>query len=132
MTRECAAFLGMCAVGAGAGLLFDIFRAVKRAANIKKAAAADALYWIIMTAAVWYAFLYLMDGSIRGFEIFGLLLGVFLYFMLLSSVVLKIFVNLFKFFFKILLTPARFLYKIIYRMSDKIKTMTSGFVRKVN
>lgn len=130
MTRECIAFLGMCSVGATAGVLYDIFRALRKTLKSKRTAVGDVCYWLCATVGVWYAFLFFSDGRLRGFEIFGLILGAFLYHMLLSGVILKVFSNLFKFFFKILLTPTEFLYKIICRVLLGIKATATSFVER--
>ena len=117
MAREVWVLLAMVCTGALSGVLFDLMRAIR--SNFKgtvMAAVTDAVYWMAVSVFVWYTLLIFYDGQIRFFEFLGLGIGLVLYFLLLSRLILRIFIGIFKLFFKILLTPAGFLYKIIRRM----------------
>ena len=130
MVKEVWVLLAMVCVGALSGVLFDLMRALR--SNFKgavMAAVTDAVYWIAVSVFVWYTLLFFYDGQIRFFEFFGLGIGLVLYFLLLSRLILRIFIGIFKLFFKILLTPAGFLYKIIKRMLlclNKLKIVRKG------
>lgn len=103
-------------------LIFDFFRAVRIAAKtgIPATAVCDVLFCVsaafCITACVWNT----NNGAFRCFELIGLILGGIFYFFLLGRWIFKIFLflteNILKFvrlIFKILLTPPRFLYKIL-------------------
>ena len=131
MAREVWILQMMCAAGAGAGLLFDLLRAVRRFFRTNAAAAVtDVLYWVLCAGLVWYAVMALNSGEIRAYELFGLIWGAALYFLLLSRYVLRIFIGIFQLFLKILLTPARFLYKIIVRCIEGIGKTAFRNIRK--
>lgn len=110
------------ACGAGVGLIFDFLRALRKAAGAGKilTGVSDVLFWAAAVCCVWICMLRFYDGRVRLFEFIAIGCGCFLYFMTISKAALScfyaVFENIFKFIkfiFKILLTPARFLYKII-------------------
>ena len=120
MVQEVYALFGMVITGFAAGILFDVLYAIRSSIKIP-AAVTDALFWIVSIAGVASAFIYFNNSVIRGFEIIGLIIGVILYFLTISRPVKRCFMGIFKFFFKkvqfickILLTPLRFLYKMLY------------------
>ena len=116
------ALIALIICGSATGLIFDIFRAMRAAGKngVLITVFGDVLFWIIsmyMTARCLWIF---NNGEIRLFEILGFVFGLFLYILLLEKVILKIFTFVFKNIFnfidliyQILLTPFKFLYKII-------------------
>lgn len=101
----------------------DIFRAAGRAGNFRGAARIGADFFSIVSAGavLWYGMLNFADGSVRFCVLISAAAGAFLYvltvrklfFRLLCAVFKKIFTFL-HLILKILLTPTRFLYKMIY------------------
>lgn len=76
----------------------------------------DILFWLISCAVCYSALYFANDGRMRIYEFIAIAVGGFLYFLLLERVFNILFVNFFRiieFILKILLTPARFLYKIL-------------------
>ena len=72
--------------------------------------------------ASWPVIFYTNGGRVRWFEFFGAVLGAVFYFLTLGRLfrlvirrIIEIFSKIFIFFCKILLTPARFMYNILYR-----------------
>ena len=120
MAREVYALFGMVVTGAGAGVLFDILYALRSSMKIP-ASVTDAVFWMISTAGAATAFIYFNNSVIRGYEIIALIIGAVLYFLTISNIIKRYFIVIFEFFFekikficKILLTPLRFLYKMLY------------------
>lgn len=143
--EELYSFFAMLILGVCVGILFDVFRSIRRVV-VKRSVAvhvSDALFWIItlfMTIKILYIF---NDGRLRACLITASFLGGLLYFLTLSrpfiylfSSILKIFLKIFKFIFKILLTPVRFLYKILLVAFEgilrNIKKLKIRFKRKKN
>lgn len=79
-------------VGAGLFLLYDILRIFRRIVphgNIW-IGMEDFLYWIICTAAV-FAMLYQgNEGMVRGFALGGVVVGMLLYYLLFSRLVIRV------------------------------------------
>ena len=119
---EVYVFLGMVLLGAGWGLLFDLFRVFRRVAKPGFAAVSisDVLFWILSLALLSWTMLYFNNGQLRWYVFLGIILGGVFYFLLFSRLILTALVKLLEillkflhFIFKILLTPLAFLYKIL-------------------
>lgn len=122
MNREVFALFALTLCGATVTMVFDVFRAM-RAAGKENAAATvleDILFWIISLCIVAKCLWVFNSGELRFFEVVGFIIGAILYILLLQKIFFNIFtvifVNIFKFLHlicQILLTPLRFLYKIL-------------------
>lgn len=102
-------------------MIFDFFRAMRAGAAAESALVGltDIIFWIFSCAAC-FACIYYTGGELRFYIFAAIIIGSFLYFLTLSRLVSGIFVNFFKiirFILKILLTPVRFLYKILIRVT---------------
>ena len=76
----------------------------------------DIMFWLASCVLCYGALYHAADGRLRLYEFIALGVGGFLYFLVFERVFNILFVNFFgfvEFIFKILLTPALFLYKII-------------------
>jgi len=122
ITWELSAFFLMLGEGIIQGVVFDLFRAVRK--NFFKGFWAvgifDILYWAA-AALIFAIFIsWISFGEIRLFMLVGLILGLIFYFLLFSKTIIRLlegifllFLKIFKFFFKILLTSGQFFYKIL-------------------
>lgn len=122
MKGDAAAFLLSAACGAALLLIWDIFHGLRRVffKGVFMNTILDAAWWacaaILPVLCLWNT----NSMRFRFFELFGAALGGILYYLTISSavrsifcVIFGLFLKLFKIFFKILLTPAGFLYKIL-------------------
>lgn len=130
MAEEVYGLLGITAAAAGISFVFDILRAFRRASGIPPAVT-DVLFWLTAAAGMTAALMFFADGKLRGYEIVGAAVGAVLYFSTISTPVVRLFTVIFKIFFdklrficKILLTPPRFLYKMLCRV------FISGAIKK--
>lgn len=93
-----AVFLGVSVLlGMLLFLVYDILRIFRRIfphGNIW-IGAEDFCYWILCTAAVFVMLYQENDGMVRGFSIGGVVLGMLLYYLLLSRLVIKVHVAVF-------------------------------------
>lgn len=128
MTHEIYVLLGMFLCGAALSALFDLRRSLQKAVNLPDfiVAAADFFFWVICAAAVSWCIWTLNSGILRIYEFIGLILGIVIYFLTISRLLIKLFTlliaNILKIIaiiLKILLTPIRFLYKIISSIHTK-------------
>lgn len=122
MNREIYALIAITVCGGAVVMLFDIFRAVRAAgkSNAFLTAAEDIAFWIISIYMVSKCLWVFNNGELRFFEAAGFVIGAVLYILLLQKIILTVFTVIFKNIFKfihlicqILLTPPRFLYKIL-------------------
>ncbi len=122
VTHELIVFLSVTMLGLAEGFLFDIFRAVRRLApkSFLSVGITDVIYWLFALSLFAWAMFWLTGGELRGYMFIGIALGLLFHFLLLSDVIISIvteifllFLKFFNFFLKILLTPARFLYKMV-------------------
>ena len=79
-------------VGAGLFFLYDILRIFRRIVPHGNLwiGMEDFLYWLICTGAVFIMLYQENDGMMRGFAFGGLLIGMSLYYLLLSRLVIRI------------------------------------------
>lgn len=106
------------AAGVAFGIIYDLAKSFRRA--LGKNALPDALMWTAVTAlsvGIWYEF---QNGEIRWYMVVGAFSAAILYFLLISRAVFCVFSFLaekicrfFELISKILLTPIKFLCKII-------------------
>lgn len=117
-----AVFLGTSIlVGAGLFLLYDIFRIFRRIIPHGEIwiGAEDFCYWLFCTAAVFCMLYRENDGLVRGFAIGGVIIGMLLYFFLVSRFVVGINVLLLKKIFGAFGRICRFLFAPGYRAGKK-------------
>ena len=125
VSEQMRIFLTMLLTGAAGGVLFDFFRAVRRAMGYDKKItdALDILFWIIFTAAMFAINFDINNGRLRWYEFFAAGLGAIVYFFTVSPLVrtvllwiVTLIIKIIILFCKIILTPLLFLYKIIMRL----------------
>lgn len=126
VNREVCVFLVSFLCGIICSVLFDLFRASR---SVYRQSAviiglSDLFFWLVSCTLCYACIFVFNNGKLRFYEFAAVILGSFIYFLTLSTVVKYIFVNFFKiirFIFKILLTPAHFLYKMLIAVFLKIK-----------
>lgn len=122
ISRELTVFLVMTLSGACSVMLFDMMRSLRAQMLPYEAAVhiTDALFWIAAAALGAYLVIRFNDGVLRFYELVGAVCGGCIYEFTIGRYVSFIFDGVFKIlhkiivlFFKILLTPIDFLYKIL-------------------
>ena len=141
LTGELFVFFCMVAVGMAEGFLFDIFRVFGK--FVKKSfwvvGISDLIYWLSATLIFVASAEFLNSGELRFYLFLGVAVGLLLYYLLLSKLIItiffriiKLFLQIFKLILKILLTPTHFLYKILLeRFFRKIKKTMIFFYREI-
>jgi len=94
MSGQAIIFLASALGGAVLGILFDALRAIRKLVRHKTAATAaeDALFWIVATLLMFWLLMQINDGAFRFYPLLGAVLGVVLYVMTLSKLVIKMLV----------------------------------------
>lgn len=117
-------FLAMSVCGACSGLVFDIFRVIRKTflcSNLTTSLS-DILFWLIISLGMFFSLFSISGGEIRWHEIIGVVLGSIIYFLTISRLfmallgaVMRFVTKIFLTILKIILTPLVFLYKMIKR-----------------
>lgn len=114
----------MTVLGAAEGLLFDLFRIVRKntCKSFLAVGVSDIIYWLLAAFLFAAAVINFTDGELRGYIFIGIALGLIFYFLAFSRMIIIIFMTfisiilkIFKLIFKILLTPVKILYKMLVR-----------------
>jgi len=116
MSSQAWLFLSSVLTGAAIGLLYDVFRVLRKTAPHSGLAVQleDLLFWVAATGLTFYYMLHRNYGEIRPFVLIGITIGLVLYFATLSRWVLVVLVAVVNYIKKvvaaavrIILTPVR-------------------------
>ena len=130
LSFELFAFLSFFICGVCVSMLFDFFRALRKVIKMNNPTVhiTDCFFWIGALGISCFCVFFLNDGLLRTFVIISFLLGIVLYFFTLSRLFFMLFLKIIEIichfinlFFKILLTPLKFSYKIIVVCFSRIK-----------
>lgn len=125
LNQQVFVFCFMALYGVGASILFDLFRSIYKVCHPSALTIGigDILFWAIISVSAFFALFIINNAQIRMFEFLAMILGSLIYFLTLSSLIFFIFSvivktvrKIFSFFFKICLTIALFLYKMVLRL----------------
>lgn len=128
-------FLVFSLVGALIGLLFDFFRILRKNFKTKDFITyiQDFLFWTLTGLIILYAIFYFNDGEIRLFMFLGIIMGILLYMLILSNLIIKtssfiinIVKNVINLITKILIYPL----KIVFSTLKKIFKQPAMFIYK--
>lgn len=120
--------------------IYDLFRIKRRAIKAGRVITFidDILYWIIVALLIFLVIYISNEGEIRGYIVLGTLLGVVLYILLLSRIVVKssLFVLrllsvVLKKIWMIATWPIRLLFKVLARPARAIISLVGKALRKV-
>ena len=92
MAQQTLSFLLCIGMGFALGLLYDLIRLIRRSFFKSKASFyfLDILYFVICTFAVFFFFICINGGEVRGYLLFGLALGWLTYYFTLHSSVCRL------------------------------------------
>ncbi len=130
---EIFSFLASVILAVLIGLVYDFFRAIRK--TLKKSVLCDILMWITVSFLVVWTWFFAFLGELRWYMVLGALFTGVIYFLTISKYTYFLFQFLvdkicfiFAVILKILLTPPRFLCKIICVYIGRLK---SKFSKKV-
>lgn len=138
-SRELYIFLFSINQGIILGLLYDMYRAIRKIFKPKKVLGIleDLFLWIIITFVVFIFLLRHLNGVFRGFVFIGFIIGAFFYLKILSYFIFPIVLKIFKLIFyfiseiiKIISYPFKNIYDILKKRKIKGKKMFSSFVNE--
>ena len=119
-------FIVFSLTGVAIGVLFDIFRVLRKSFKTADIITylEDILFWVLTGLLVLYNIWYFNNGEIRLFMFLGIIMGILIYMLTLSNILIKI-------FFLILSTLKKVILKLIKIMKIPFKPIMSIF-RKIN
>ena len=100
------------------GILFDIFRVLRKSFNTKDffTYIEDIIFWIITGLFLIFVIFRFNNGEIRGYSICGILLGIAIYIFSISKIFIKINVKIITFLKKIITYIYRFVIRVIKKL----------------
>ena len=115
-------FLCFFLTGIVIGVLFDIFRILRRSFKTWDIVTyiQDFIFWILTGVILLYSIFTFNNGELRAFVFIGILLGITLYILLISKYFIKIAVKIILIIKKILFYPINFIKKHIIKPIYKI------------
>lgn len=126
-TEELVRLLLSMAVGAGLAMVYDLFRIARRAVRHSYAVMSgeDLLFWILAGVTTFFFFLFLNEGKFRLYTVLGIFIGIMVYRMTLSRLLVPFFGKIIK---KILKIVTNSLKKLVnsYRIKKKKRMETHG------
>lgn len=125
LENQSMVFLWTIVIGMILGLVFDVFRILRRNGNTKDLVVyiQDAIFWIIVTIVIIVSTFLINDGELRGYMIFGYILGALFYMLLFSKMIRS--------FFTSILDGIEKIFKFIFRkIANVVKKI--NFVSKNN
>lgn len=126
-------FLVFSLTGVAIGILFDIFRILRRTFKTSNIITyiEDVLFWILTGLLILYNIWYFNNGEIRIYMFLGIIMGVLIYMSTLSSIIIKIFTKILLTIKKILELPFRTIISIFRKIFTKISPFFTNFVKKM-
>ena len=122
-------FLVFSLTGVAIGVLFDIFRILRKSIKTPNIIIyiEDILFWILAGLLILYNIWYFNDGEIRIYMFLGIIIGLLLYMSTLSNIIIKIFSKILQTIIKVLEIP----FKTIIAIFRKIITTIVPFFIKI-
>lgn len=110
------------------GILFDIFRILRKSFRTPDILTyiQDFTFWILSGLILLYSIFKFNNGELRAYVFFGIILGVFIYMLLLSKHIINFFVKL----ISIIKSAVRYPIRILYNFFQKYIFMRFGKMKK--
>jgi spore cortex biosynthesis protein YabQ len=135
MSGQALMFLAAAGVGAVIGLVYDVFRILRKTAPHARLIVQleDLLFWVGVTLFMFYFLLIVSDGEIRWFMLFGAVLGGVLYFAAISRLVMLVSVTVIEFIKKVIFTIIKIIlwpFVTVFKLLKRPVIKLLRFIRK--
>ena len=127
--------------GISIGVLFDIFRILRRSFKTIDFITyiQDFLFWILTGVMLLYSIFSFNNGELRAYIFIGIIIGLILYMLIISKYFIKISVTIINILKKIIYTPIKLILDIIikfivnplFEIGRKISNSTKDFFTKI-
>lgn len=125
-------FLVFSMTGVVIGILFDIFRILRRTIKTSNIITyiEDILFWIITGILILYNIWYFNNGEIRIYMFLAIIMGVLIYMSTLSNIIIKIFSKILQTIIKVLELPFKTTIAIFQKIFTTIEPIFTNFTKK--
>ena len=126
-------FLVFSLTGVIIGILFDFFRILRRTIKTSNFITyiEDILFWILTGFLILYNIWYFNNGEIRIYMFLGIILGVLIYMLTLSSILIKIFSKIFRILINVLELPFKTIISVFRKLITAIEKIFIKFSKKI-
>lgn len=126
-------FLVFSMTGVAIGVLFDIFRILRRTIKTSNIITyiEDILFWILTGILILYNIWYFNNGEIRIFMFLGIILGVLIYICTLSKIFIKIFSKVLLVIKKVFELPIKTILSILKKITTTFITIFTKITKKL-
>ena len=126
-------FLVFSLTGVIIGILFDFFRILRRTIKTSNfiTYVEDILFWILTGFLILYSIWYFNNGEIRIYMFLGIILGVLIYMLTLSSILIKIFSKILRPLINVLELPFKTIFSIFRRLITAIEKIFIKISKKI-
>ncbi len=125
LSGQAFAFFAMVMCGAFCGVIFDVFRALRRLHKTASGVVAlqDIIFWLLELFVVYMAAFRLNYAHIRAYEGIALIMGSWIYFMTVSSRILELFCRAMRY----ILTAVRFILRPVFKLTEALARICTSF-----
>ena len=111
-------FMAFSIVGVAIGLLFDIFRILRKTIKTNDIVTylEDILFWILTGIIIVFSMYYFCDGQLRFFMVIGIIQGTVIYILTISRYVIKVSVFIISLVKRIIIYPFVIIYKFVKKI----------------
>ena len=126
-------FLVFSLTGVIIGILFDFFRILRRTFKTSNFITylEDVLFWILTGVLILYNIWYFNNGEVRIYMFLGIILGILIYMLTLSSILIKIFSMLFRMLINVLELPFKTIISVFRKLITAIEKIFIKFSKKI-
>ena len=115
------------------GLLFDFFRILRRSFKTSNIITyfEDVLFWILTGVLILYNIWYFNNGEIRIYMFLGIIMGLLIYMLTLSNIIVSLFSKILKMLIRILEIPFKTIISIFHKIITIIIKIFNKFTKKI-
>ena len=115
------------------GLLFDFFRILRRSFKTSNIITyfEDVLFWILTGVLILYNIWYFNNGEIRIYMFLGIIMGLLIYMLTLSNIIVSLFSKILKMLIRILEIPFKTIISIFHKIITIIIKIFNKFKKKI-
>lgn len=126
-------FIVFSLTGVVIGLLFDFFRILRRSFKTSNIITyfEDVLFWILTGVLILYNIWYFNNGEIRIYMFLGIIMGVLIYMLTLSNIIISLLSKILNSIVKVLELPFRTLFSIFHKFFTVIMKIFNNFPKKL-
>lgn len=125
-------FIVFSLTGVVIGILFDFFRILRRSFKTSNIITyvEDVLFWILTGVLILYNIWYFNNGEIRIYMFLGIIMGLLIYMLTLSNIIVSLFSKILKMLIRILEIPFKTIISIFHKIITIIIKIFNKFTKK--